>query len=308
MIFKEILTNVGAAFCLLIFGTLIFAASAFALPGDIDPTFRTGGFVIADFGGSAYASALQSDGKLVITGSSSNPTSGSDFTTIRYHSDGTPDASFGTAGKVVTDIGSANDLPFAVAQQSDGKLLVGGHYQVGSGFDFQFALVRYHQNGSLDGTFGNAGIVITPIGEGQDIINSIILLPDGKIIAAGRSRRFSTAQEQTAVVRYLPNGTLDTTFAAGGIALSPANLSTRHFGGAALQADGKIVVAASQSHQSTSNSSFNIVRYNHDGTIDMSFGGGLVEFQFRAASENYGYWLYRNFLRTIRRPHRSSGL
>ena len=274
-------------FWLLIFGTIIFNVSAFALPGDVDPTFKTGGFVISNFGGAAYSSTLQADGKLVIVGNSSSSNGGSDFTTVRYNSDGTLDAAFGTAGKVVTDLGSANDIPFAVAQQPDGKLLVGGQYQIGSNFDYQFALVRYNTNGSLDATFGNAGIVTTQIGEGEDIINQILLLPDGKIIAAGRSQRFSTAQEQTAVVRYLPNGTVDTTFATNGIALSPANLSTRYFGGAALQADGKLVVVASQSHQSTTNYSFNIVRYNADGTIDTSFGGGQVEFQFRDSSENY---------------------
>jgi len=89
MILKEILTNVGAMFCLLIFGAIIFAASAFALPGDTDPTFKTGGFVVSNFGGSAYASVLQSDGKLVFVSSASASNGGVDFATTRYNSDGT---------------------------------------------------------------------------------------------------------------------------------------------------------------------------------------------------------------------------
>ena len=140
MILKENLKNIGVMFCLLIFGTIIFNASAFALPGDVDPTFKTGGFVIGNFGGSAYASTLQADGKLVVVASAGSANGGVDFGTTRYNSDGTLDASFGTAGRVVTNIGGDNDLPFAVAQQADGKLLVGGQYQFGTGFDYQFAL------------------------------------------------------------------------------------------------------------------------------------------------------------------------
>jgi len=72
-----------------------------ATPGDLDPTFGTGGKVTTDFGGGtdqAFAVALQPDGKIVAAGQANN-----DFALARYNPDGSLDNSFGTAGMVTTD-------------------------------------------------------------------------------------------------------------------------------------------------------------------------------------------------------------
>src|SRR5690606_19865581 len=100
---------------------------------------------------------------IVAVGVSSVDGSGYDFAVARYLPDGSPDPSFGTNGKLTTAVGLEVDSANAVVIQSDGKLVVGGESYRGTQFGIDFALARYHANGSLDTSFGDQGIVVTPI-------------------------------------------------------------------------------------------------------------------------------------------------
>ena len=94
------------------------------------------------------AAAGQPDGKVVAAGFT-GPTGGpDDFALIRYNTDGTLDAGFGQAGKVITDFARTDDEAKAVAVLADGRILAAGK----SGGDL--ALTRYNPNGSLDTAFG----------------------------------------------------------------------------------------------------------------------------------------------------------
>jgi uncharacterized delta-60 repeat protein len=112
-------------------------------PGSLDTTFGTGGKVTTEIGGShdsGYSVAIQSDGKIVVAGSSNNG-SDYDFALARYTTNGTLDTTFGTGGKVTTAIGESVDGVYSVAIQSDGKIVVAGDSDNGSNYDF--ALARY---------------------------------------------------------------------------------------------------------------------------------------------------------------------
>ncbi len=163
----------------------IGANFAFAASGDLDPSFGSGGKVITPFGSStdnANAVAIQSDGKIVAAGSSSNG-SNLDFAVARYSTDGSLDTSFGSGGKVTTAIGSSTDNGTAVAIQPDGKIIVAGStFITGSGNDF--ALVRYNTDGTLDPSFGSGGKVITAISSGNDSVTAVVIQSDGRIVAA----------------------------------------------------------------------------------------------------------------------------
>src|SRR5262249_53663986 len=132
--------------------------------------------------------ALQSDGTILAVGRS-----GTDVALARYMPDGSLDATFGSGGRVVTNLGST-DVARAVAVQSDGKIVIAG----ASGGDF--ALVRYTTDGSLDTSFGAGGTVLTDFGGGTDLARGLVLQPDGKIVAVGRTQLGSTVQ--FAVARY----------------------------------------------------------------------------------------------------------
>ena len=243
-----------------------FALVRYLSDGSLDTSFGTGGKVTTPIGpgdDEAYALALQGT-KLVAAGSSWNGSS-YDFAVARYNADGSPDASFNGNGVVTTPIGSGDDVAYAVVVQADGKIVVAGFSQSGS--QDGFALVRYNQNGSLDTAFGTGGIVTTPVGFGG-IARSLVLQPDGKLLAAGMASNGSDTDFE--LVRYTTSGTLDVTFGTGGMvmtAIGPGN-------DAAYALDlqkGKPTAAGSS--WNGSDDDFALVRYNANGTPDTSFGG-----------------------------------
>ena len=231
--------------------------------GSLDTTFDTDGKVTTDIGTSttdtANAVAIQSDGKIIVAGSSGGmaPNSGN-FAVVRYNADGSLDTSFDNDGKVTTDIGtSTEDSGSAVAIQSDGKIIVAGT----SGSSTDFAAVRYNTDGSLDTSFDTDGKVTTDIGTSTtDTAKALVIQSDGKIVAVG------TSSNDFAVVRYTTTGTLDTTFDTDGKVTTDIGTSTTDTGSSAvIQSDGKIVVVGDNY------SDFVIVRYTTTGALDTTF-------------------------------------
>jgi len=187
-------------------------------------------------------------------------------------SPGTLDINFDTDGIVKTAVGSSNSYAYAVAIQSDQKIVAAGSCSNGSNADF--ALVRYNADGSKDSGFGTGGIVITPIGSGDDFAYAVAVQPDGKIVVAGSSKD-SYNKNVFAVVRYNADGTLDSTFLGGGKVTLAIGSTDDVAYGVAVQSDGKIVAAGSSFKGSGYD--FALVRYNTDGTPDSLFGtGGIV--------------------------------
>ena len=121
------------------------------------------------------------------------------------------DPSFGVGGKVTTAfIMTLSDSRVALALQPDGKLVAAGES------DRDFGLARYLSDGSLDGTFGVGGRVVTDFGSGHfDRVAAAVVQPDGKLVAAGMALG-NPAGSDFGLARYLPNGSLDATFGVGG--------------------------------------------------------------------------------------------
>ncbi len=239
--------------------------------GSLDPTFGSGGIVTTPIGSGddrAEALVVQKDKKIVVAGTSFNG-SDEDFALVRYDPNGSLDPTFGTGGKVVTPIGSGDDRADALVVQSDGKLVAAGHSE-GFGSNDDFALVRYNVNGSLDTSFATGGKVTTPIGSGSDQAYSLGLQKDGGIVAAGLSSNGSN--DDFAVARYLPSGSPDPNFGTGGNVTTSIGSGDDQVRGLAIQKDAKIVVAGSSSNGS--NNDFALARYNPNGSLDTSFGGG----------------------------------
>ena len=222
-----------------------FALARFNSDGSLDASFGTGGKVMNSIAGGvdqARAVVLQPDNKIVIAGDH-HP--GLSFAGFRYNANGTPDTSFGTGGGVITDV-SAGSSAFAIALQSDGKIVAAG-FAVGSLIKRFFGLARYNPNGSLDSTFGSSfGTLGTSISSRDDVATGIAIQLNGLILAsgfAGAPGELQTGSADFALVRYKSKGKLDMTFGAGG------KVVTDFFGGAdmanaiALQSDGKIVLA-----------------------------------------------------------------
>ncbi|ASF48039.1 hypothetical protein [Methylovulum psychrotolerans] len=215
--------------------------------------------ITTDFGYSdqAYDVSVQTDGKLVISGTvyldmmadMGQGLMGSSV--LRYNSDGSLDLSFSGDGKLDT-----RGLIHAQALQADGKILVAG--TASTSFDFyDFDIERYNSDGSLDTTFGNGGVVTTNFLLSNDIAYSIAVQSDGKILAAGKSGH------DYGLVRYNSNGSLDTSFSGDGKVATDMGADFEQANSIVLQSNGKIVLGGSSG----------LVRYNTDGSLDTGFSG-----------------------------------
>ena len=246
-----------------------FAVVRYNADGTLDTGFSSDGKVTTAVGSGedeAGAVALQADGKIVAAGSSNNG-SDQDFALVRYNADGSLHTGFGTGGKVTTAIGSGNDGASAVALQSDGKIVAAGYSH--NGTDNDFAVVRYNADGTLDTGFGTGGKVTTAVGSSSiDLVHSVAVQSDGKIVAAGYSGN------DFAVVRYNADGTLDTGFGTGGKVTTAVGSNDDEARSVAVQSDGKIVLAGYSNNGSDWD--FAVVRYNADGSLDTGFGAGGV--------------------------------
>ncbi len=246
-----------------------------AAPGDLDTSFSADGGVLADFGGFEEASAVlvQPDGKLVAAGSASIG-GNRDFALARFHPDGSLDTSFGSAGLVLTDFGDgSDDGAAALAIQPDGKLVAAGFSNAGNPGDFDFAVARYNPDGSLDTSFGG-GTLRTFFGGNAEGANALVIQLDGKIVAAGFSNAGSPGDFDFALVRYLPDGSLDTGFGFGGTLRTFFGGDNEGANALVIQSDGKLIAAGFSNGAGPEDLDFALARYNPDGSLDTSFGGG----------------------------------
>jgi uncharacterized delta-60 repeat protein len=250
--------------------------------GSLDNSFDLDGMVTYDFGGRrdfCYGMAIQSDGKLVLAGESTD--SGNfeyDFAMIRLNINGTVDSSFGIAGQVLTDFSGSYDRCNAIViQHWDGKIILGGNSN-GSASDF--ALARYNTNGSLDHSFDFDGKLITDFAAVNEVIQSIAIQPDRKIVALGYTQ--PSGSSDFAIARYNTEGSLDTAFGNNGLVTTDFQFNNDDWGyGVVLQSDGKIVAAGIADLQ------FGVTRYNYDGSLDTSFSSdGMVTTDFEGLNDD----------------------
>ncbi|MFD9366407.1 calcium-binding protein [Streptomyces sp. NPDC060020] len=240
----------------------LFTVVRYRIDGSLDTGFDGDGVVLTDFGGGgpqeAFAVTVQADGGILAVGMS-----GAEVALARYHADGSPDTSFDGDGKATTAFAGGAATAFDVTTQADGRIVVAGR----AGYNYpanasDFALARYHADGSLDTSFDGDGRVTTAFAE-ADVAGGVQVQPDGKIVAAGSSAF------DFALARYLPDGTLDGGFDGDGKVTTDFGTGTLDGSSdLALQPDGKIVAAG------ISRSDFAVARYNVNGTLDSGFGTG----------------------------------
>lgn len=239
-----------------------------AQAGSLDPTFGSSGIVTTDVDqvqNYGYGSVMQPDGKIVVVGGSYGPVD-TVFTVLRYAGDGALDPTFGAGGIVQLNFNGLEAQGLEIALQTDGRIVVGG---IATGTNYDFGLARLMPDGSLDSSFDGDGYMITNAGPSYDLICSVLVQPDGRILIAGIA--FSPGANSWAIMRFEADGSPDTTFGTNGIASEPADTATTTLPTAmALQPDGKILMAGRQGSAGTED--FGLTRRNADGTPDLSFG------------------------------------
>jgi uncharacterized delta-60 repeat protein len=240
--------------------------------GSLDNTFGSGGITTTAVGSIddyAESVAIQGDGKILVSGDSWNSGNDYDFALVRYNPDGSLDSTFGTGGKMTTDIRSSADGGYAVAIQGDGKIIIAGDASRGNTAIWDIALARFNTDGSLDSTFGTSGKVTTVVGSGS-AASDVSIQNDGKIVIAGGATVDS--MRLFTLVRYNTDGSLDSTFGSGGVVTTAVGSSDDGATAVSILSDGKIM--ASGRSWNGSNYDFALVRYNTDGSLDSTFGTG----------------------------------
>ena len=224
--------------------------SRFNADGSVDTGFGTNGAVIFnDFDESELKIARQADGKIVVIAlDDPDPDS-----LIRLNSDGSMDMSFGSSGQIGITLGSRLTVP-QLAIQYDGKILVSIGRE-GSGINVPI-IQRYNSDGTVDSGFNpNHGEIRPDRGcvNCTKSVKEILPLPDGRFYTIGNVFGYTHGTFAKAVIsvsRYLENGTIDPSFGFRGTYFlldsigDPGNFATRFYvSGAALQADGKVVIS-----------------------------------------------------------------
>ncbi|MEX2317457.1 MAG: delta-60 repeat domain-containing protein [Pirellulales bacterium] len=261
--------------------------------GDLDLTFGTGGTVTTDINelsDSAASVAIQSDGKIVVAGSTL-PTLKDiffDFAVVRYNADGTLDTSFGADGIATFDFGGS-DLAASVAIDDSGRIVVAGVSQFSGGkvTTSGFAVARLNTDGTLDTGFGGDGV--STVEFGVKIGDPSVAIDDtGRIIVAGHSVQDAITGGDFAVARLNDDGTLDASFSGDGKTTIDFGSSEDFAHSVAVDGSGRIVVAG-YSDQGATGYDFAIARLNDNGMLDTTFsddGKATVDF---GSFEDLGY-------------------
>lgn len=219
--------------------------------GSPDLTFDSDGtatFAVAGHSVMSDAVAIQDDGKIVVSGR------GDGAVLVRFNSDGSPDTSFGSGGLAALGATAPLSRALDVAIQPDGRIVVAGDINSSPAQDF--FLARFTAAGALDQSFGTGGWLTTDFGSADDRALSLVLQPDGRIVAGGLANGVPDTGDY-GLVRYNPDGSLDQTFGSGGEATGQAPIGS--IGSLSLQPDGKFVAA----HYDA------VARFRRDGSPDV---------------------------------------
>ncbi len=227
--------------------------------GALDPTFGTGGrLVITTTNGTQLMGVqVQSDNKIAMADVN--------FDVERLNPDGSPDLGFGGSGWATANFAGAHSG--ALVLQNDGKLVVtGAHADVSQ--LYTIALARFNINGTLDPGFGVGGKLVTGIGLNA-VGFDVVVQPDGKLLVAGVTYASDSdyASHDFALVRYNPDGSLDTSFGNNGKVTTDFGAYEIAYA-IVVQPDGKIILGGASVPGALA-----FARYNPDGSLDTTFDG-----------------------------------
>ena len=241
----------------------------------------------------ARAVAVQDDGKIVIAGPVEHDTAATgdaakdtDIAVVRFDATGKPDTTFGTsgvaqldlgAGKVVSETSYLGDTSWGLAALPDGKVAVFGSTPAPAAdrTDADYVLLGLTNAGALDPAFGTAGVLQVDLNASGDSPRNMNVQSDGKLVATGYSRD-GDGVVSPVIIRVSAAGVLDTAFGTNGVATDRVLEGVAESYQVGFQ-DGKYVLAGYGRGADTAEKVDLIsMRFNADGTRDMSYGTGGV--------------------------------
>ena len=206
------------------------------------------------------------------------------------------DPHFGTGGIVISNGaagGVGHDYGYSVIKDGNGKYVVTGASTPANGY-LDASIWRFNVDGTPDTSFDGDGYVskdnpgLAPSAQyDQAVVTKIE--SDGRLVVAGYGRT-PTDVDDIIVWRFNNNGSLDTTFGSGNGFVMHGNAgginSSERASDLEIQSDGKYVVAGYG--YSTVGVDMIVWRFNNNGSLDTSFGGGSGFVKFNNSAGGNG--------------------
>lgn len=241
--------------------------------GTIDSTFSTNAISLFEYTfAEALDVALLPSGKIITAGSVETSPNEYDIALVRLNTDGTLDSSFGENGLAIFNSGFPVDRVFAMAIQDDEKIITAG-IVTESGDNENIAVARFNMDGSIDSAFGMDGIVIYDHEGYSDAAYDLIIQADGKLVVTGVISGQIMESVKVVVIRFNNNGSFDNTFGNSGIVTADIETFDDRGFSVVQQDDGRLLVGAIANRGTSLTPMYvAVLRYNSDGTPDLTYG------------------------------------
>jgi uncharacterized delta-60 repeat protein len=249
----------------------VFSAVVYKLnaSGELDNTFGIGGVktltLTHDFQGRAVA--VQSDGKVIVTGQSNNS-----LVAVRLTAAGAPDTTYGSGGYATVSLGGQVPFVSAMTLDSNGRAVVVGSALPTSSLYRVLKLVRLTTSGLTDGTFGTSGVATLAHTSQDRVGKALRILPSGSIVVGGVD---GTTTTRGFLCQFSATGYLWTTFGntGNGIAQTPTTMASVVDVG--IETSGRLVALG----QASTGGDIAVARMTSFGVLDSTFSGdGLATF------------------------------
>lgn len=249
--------------------------------GAYDNSFGTGGKVTFVLGGEDNVMSdlmvTAAGGILVVGTATDGPVKM--IAIAAFTASGEPDITFGTNGIIKTNLGQ-DTWGLCLAEQEDGRIVVGGMIDYGSGTDRDAVVCRYLPSGTADLSFGTSGHVVIDLDDGSCDMPGDILVHDNRILLSSMAYNGGGEDyDAVAVVALLPDGTKDPLFGIGGITLFDGVTIDAGFlePGTSMVTDDQNRIVVAGWIQSLDGSDFALYRFLSNGYPDATFDGdGMV--------------------------------
>lgn len=249
--------------------------------GTLDTNFGDNGVVVQQLSPSdqyfedfAYDVVLDANGNILISGSSFD-----DYETdalrrpyvARFTANGTLDTDFGVDGIATIPIVESSNSFDCLVVQPDGKILAAGYYSP-QFLWWVMVVARFNEDGTIDTSFGDEGVVQQNIGSVDDEVFNMALSPEGNIVLAGFSATVDY-EYRAVLVQLTPDGSIDTSFGTEGLVIEDEELFNEG-SDIQIQANGNIVFGGTTGDGPPGDFDLVVWKYNTDGSRDTGFGSG----------------------------------
>lgn len=241
-----------------------------------DSTFGIAGEVVYEGGQQLNNVIFQEDRKVLIGINDFHLGNNRGSAVLRLNENGSPDSGFGNQGLVLIESDERFFSLGSMCLQPDRKIVISGSLSQPDGWSASdVMLLRLTPDGTIDSSLGEMGKVVTDLtatGRDSDFGGPVAIQTDGKIVVAANHGAFFTGAGPIAMMRHLPNGTLDISFGLNGTFIDSIRSEYNSVANTMVIADDStILVAGSDGHPIGGGPFLTLRRFNNEGQPDTSF-------------------------------------